>query len=84
MWKISQKIQIQDDITGGGKVDKISLDTSSNEDSDNENDIGSKASLKQARAKKIDNAGKARKIRKFTHTLTNIAGFVVLFILLAV
>ena len=82
--RFSQKIQIQDDITGGGKAEKISLDTSSNEDSDNENDIGSVASIKQASAKKIDNAGKARKIRKVTHTLTNIAGFVVLFILLAV
>ena len=51
--RFSQKIQIQDNITGGGKVDKISLDTSSNEDSDNENDIGSIASLKQARAKKM-------------------------------
>ena len=82
--RFSQKIQIQDDITGNNKGEKISLDTSSNEESDNENDIGSIASLKKASAKKIDNAGKARKIKKVTHTLTNIAGFCVLFVLLAV
>ena len=63
---------------------KFSLDTISNDDSDNENDIGSIVSLKQARVKKIDSAGKARIIKKVAHTLTNIAGFIVLFILLAV
>ncbi len=82
--RFSQRIQIQDDITGNNKGEKISLDSSSNDDSDNENDIGSIASLKQASAKKIDNAGKARKIKKVSHTLTNIAGFFVLFVLLAV
>ena len=82
--RFSQRIQIQDDITGNNKGEKISLDSSSNEDSDNENDIGSIASLKQASTNKIENAGKARKIKKITHTLTNIGGFIVLFILLAV
>ena len=85
--KFSQKIQIQDDIVGNnavGGVEKISLDSSSNEDSDNENDIGSIASLKQNTIKKPESAGKARKIKKVSHTLTNLAGFIILFVLLAI
>ena len=83
--KFSQKIQIQDDIIGnnaGGE--KVSLESSSNNDSDNDNELGSLSSLKQGNIVKKDNAGKARKTKKISHTLTNIAGFVVLFILLAV
>ena len=85
--KFSQKIQIQDDIVGNntvGGMEKISLDSSSNEDSDNENDIGSISSLNKTGVKKNEGAGKARKIKKISHTLTNISGFVVLFVLLAV
>ena len=83
--RFSQKIQIQDDIIGNNnKGDRISLESSSNNDSDDDNDIGSISSLKQANSGKNDNSGKARKTKKVSHTLTNIIGFIVLFILLAV
>ena len=82
--RFSQKIQIQDDIVGNKNGEKVEIDSSSNGESDNENDIGSVASAKQGNTKKIDTAGKARKIKKVSHTLTNIAGFIVLFILLIV
>ena len=82
--RFSQKIQIQDDIIGNNIGDRVSLESSSNIDSDNDNELGSLSSLKQGNIVKKDNAGKARKTKKISHTLTNIAGFVVLFILLAV
>ena len=63
MWKIFTKIQIQYYITGVGCRERFSLDTTSNDGSDNENDIDSIASLKQAWVKKIDNTCKARKIK---------------------
>ena len=82
--KFSQKMQIQDDITGNNKGEKISLESSSNDDSDNDNDLGSIASLKQSSSGKISTSGKARKVKKVSHIMTDLAGFVVLFILLLV
>ena len=82
--RFSQKIQIQDDITGNNKGEKISLESSSKDDSQNENDMGSFSSLKQGGSKKIETSGKARNIKKVSHTMINIGGFIVLFILLAV
>ena len=80
--KFSQKIQIQDDI--GGQGEKISLDSSSNDTSDIENEIGSISSLSKIKDAKMSNAGKARNVKKVTHTKTKIGGFFVLFILLVV
>ena len=81
--RFSQKIQIQDDITGNNRGEKISMESSSNDDSDNENDIGSISSLKQSNVK-INTNNKARHIKKVSHIMTNLVGFAVLFILLAV
>ena len=81
--KFSQKIQIQDDITGNNKGEKISMESSSNDDSDNENEIGSISSLKQSNLK-VNTQNKARNIKKVSHIMTNLAGFAVLFVLLAV
>ena len=77
-------MQIQDDITGNNKGEKISLESSSSDDSNNDNDIGSIASLKQSSSGKIDTSGKARKIKKVSHIMTNLVGFAVLLILLLV
>ena len=82
--RFSQKMQIQDDITGNNKGEKFSMDSSSNDDSDNDNEIGSIASLKQSNLGKIDTSNKARKIKKVSHIITNLVGFAVLFILLVV
>ena len=82
--RFSQKIQIQDDIVVNKNGEKVEIDLSSNGESDNENDIGSITSVKQGNTKKIDTVGKARKIKKVSNTLTNVAGFIVLFILLVV
>ena len=80
--KFSQKIQLQDDMMGA-QGEKISIDTSS-EDSDMENDIGSVSSLGKIKDNKMSSAGKARNVKKISHTTTKIGGFIVLFILLAV
>ena len=80
--KFSQKIQLQDDMMGM-QGEKISIDSSS-EDTDIENDIGSIASIGKIKDNKISNAGKARNVKKISHTQTKIGGFIVLFILLAV
>ena len=82
--RFSQKIQIQDDITGNNnKGEKISMDSSSNDDSDNDNELGSISSLKQSNLK-INTSNKARNIKKVSHVMTNLIGFIVLFILLVV
>ena len=80
--KFSQKMQLQDDMMGA-QGEKISLDSSS-EESDMENDIGSVSSLGKIKENKMSSAGKARNVKKISHTTTKIGGFVVLFILLAV
>ena len=81
--KFSQRIQLQDDMMGA-QGEKISFDSSS-EDSDLENnDIGSVSSLGKIKDNSRSNAGKARNVKKISHTQTKIGGFVVLFILLAV
>ena len=80
--KFSQKMQLQDDMMGA-QGEKISIESSS-EESDIENDIGSVSSFAKIKDNKINNAGKARNVKKISHTQTKIGGFVVLFILLAV
>ena len=80
--RFSQKIQLQDDMMGI-QGEKISLESSS-EESEMENDIGSVSSLGKIKENKMSNAGKARNVKKTSHTTTKIGGFVVLFILLAV
>ena len=81
--KFSQRMQIQDD-TGGAKGEKISLESSSNDDSDIENDISSVASLKSLTENKKNNDGKARKVKKVSELNTKIEGFIVCFVLMAV
>jgi hypothetical protein len=49
-----------------------------------ENDIGSVSSLGKIKDNKMSNAGRARNVKKTSHTSTKIGGFIVLFILLAV
>ena len=80
--KFSQRIQLQDDMMGV-QGEKISIDSSS-EESDMDNDIGSVSSLGKIKDTNVSNAGKARNVKKITHTTTKIGGFIVLFILLAV
>jgi len=80
--KFSQRIQLQDDMMGA-QGEKISIESSS-EESEMENDIGSVSSFAKIKDNKISNAGKARNVKKISHTQTKIGGFVVLFILLAV
>ena len=80
--KFSQKIQLQDDIMGA-QGEKISID-SGTEDSDIQNDIGSISSLGRIKDNKVNNAGKARNVKKTSNTSTKIGGFFVLFALLAV
>ena len=80
--RFSQKIQLQDDMMGV-QGERISIDSSS-EDSDMQNDIGSVSSLGKIKDNKPSNAGKARNVKKISHTTTKIGGFFVLFILLAV
>ena len=80
--KFSQRIQLQDDMMGV-QGEKISIDSSS-EESDMDNDIGSISSLGKIKDTNVSNAGKARNVKKITHTTTKIGGFIVLFILLAV
>ena len=80
--KFSQKIQLQDDIMGA-QGEKISID-SGTEDSDMQNDIGSISSLGRIKDNKVNNAGKARNVKKTSNTSTKIGGFFLLFALLAV
>ena len=80
--RFSQKIQLQDDMMGA-QGERISIDSSS-EDSEMQNDIGSVSSLSKIKETKSSNAGKARNVKKISHTTTKIGGFIVLFILLAV
>ena len=80
--KFSQKIQLQDDMMGI-QGEKISIDSSS-EESDMQNDIGSVSSLGKIKDNKMNNAGKARNVKKISHTSTKVGGFIVLFILFAV
>ena len=80
--KFSQKIQLQDDIMGA-QGERISID-SGTEDSDMQNDIGSISSLGRIKDNKVNNAGKARNVKKTSNTSTKVGGFFVLLALLAV
>ena len=79
--KFSQRIQLQDDMMGAGE--KVSFSTST-EESDLENDIGSISSQAKIKNNVKTHQGKARNVKKNSNLTMKIGGFVVLFVLLCV
>ena len=79
--KFSQRIQLQDDMIGAGE--KISI-SSSTEESDMDNELGSISSLSKIKNSTNNNAGKARNVKKTSNIKMKIGGFIVIFLLLCV
>ena len=79
--KFSQKLQIQEDNIGN-QVDKISLDSSSIDDSDIDNDIQTSSIIKQNKDNKISTSNKEKNTKNISLIQTKIIGFIIFFILL--
>ena len=80
--RFSQRIQLQDNVLGGGE--KVSIGTSTEESDMDNNDIGSVSSLGKIKNNTNHGAGKARNTKKNSNLKMKIGGFVVIFILLCV
>ena len=79
--KFSQKLQLQENINGGHK-EKTSLDSSSIEGSDLDNEIQASSIIKQNKENKINISKKEKATKNITLLKTRIIGFIILFILL--
>ena len=79
--KFSQKLQLKDN-NNGGHAEKISLDTSSIEDSDLDAEIQTASLIKQNKENKININKKEKNTTNITLLKTKIIGFIIFFILL--
>ena len=80
--KFSQKLQIQEDNAGGNQADKISLDSSTVDDSDIDNEMQVPSIIKQNRDNKIDISNPEKQTTNNSLIKTKIFGFFIFFILL--
>ena len=79
--RFSQKLQIQEDMIGA-QGEKISLDSSSENDSYIDNDIQAASLIKQNKDKKINNNIKEKNTKSSSFSKIKIAGFIIFFLLL--
>ena len=79
--RFSQKLQIQEDMIGA-QGEKISLESSSGEDSYIDNDIQATSIIKQNKDKKVNNNIKEKSTKSQSFSKIKIAGFIIFFLLL--
>ena len=83
--KFSHKIQLEDNSNIAENLgEKISLNTSSNDDSDMDTDLCSTSSVKKSKENKINLAHKEKTTSNTSHLKITISGFIVLLIFLMV
>ena len=79
--RFSQKLQIQEDMVGA-QGEKISLNSSSSDESYIDNDIQASSIIKQNKDKKINNNNKEKSTKSNSFSKIKITGFIIFFMLL--